>query len=82
MSSNAYKIVVWERSNKLGKWCPYSAEVCQFLEDRLKSSEIVCLGDVDEELKVYSVNLKEMMQVSDKTGTYFIHLCKITFIHK
>lgn len=63
------KIIVWERSNKLGKWCPYSAEICQFLEENYRNDiSAVNLGNVTEELKIYSVNIKDMIQVSEVTG--------------
>lgn len=64
------KFVVWERLNKTGKWCPYSAEICKFIEQSYKEElENVCLGDADENMKVYSVNFKDMVQVSSITGT-------------
>lgn len=70
MSARNRKIVVWERSNKLGKWCPYSAEVCKFLEENNdKGVSVVCLGDIDKELKIYSVDLKAFLQISEVTGT-------------
>lgn len=69
MALDSKKIIVWERSNKIGKWFPYSAEVCKFLENNLnKGIAVVCLGDVHGELKIYSVDLKGMLQVSDVTG--------------
>lgn len=71
VSQYSYKIVVWERSNKLGKWIPYSPEISKYLEERFKKdTPSVCLGDVDQDLKIYSVNLKDMMQVSEVTGMF------------
>lgn len=67
----SYKIVVWERSNKLGKWLPYSPEVSKYLEEKYKKNvPSACLGDVDQDLKIYSVNFKDMMQVSEVTGMF------------
>lgn len=68
MAVESNKIVVWERCNKLGKWIPYSANICQVLEENHRKKDMVCLGDVDEELKIYSVNFKDMFQVSEATG--------------
>ncbi|GFW01366.1 e3 ubiquitin-protein ligase DTX4 [Trichonephila clavipes] len=66
----ARKFVVWERLNKTGKWCPYSAEVCQFIELSYKKGlESISLGDADENMKIYSMNFKDMIQVSSVTGT-------------
>lgn len=71
VSQYSYKIVVWERSNKLGKWIPYSSEISKYLEERFKKdTPSVCLGDVDQDLKIYSVNFKDMMQVSEVTGMF------------
>lgn len=65
-----WKTVVWERSNKIGKWCSYSAEVSQLLErSYMKNLHTVSLGDADVNLKIYTVNLKEFSQVSAVTGT-------------
>lgn len=67
----SYKIVVWERSNKLGKWLLYSPEVSKYLEEKYKKNvPSACLGDVDQDLKIYSVNFKDMMQVSEVTGMF------------
>ncbi|GFT96809.1 e3 ubiquitin-protein ligase DTX1 [Nephila pilipes] len=69
-NKSMWKFVVWERMNKTGKWCPYSAEVCQLIEQSYKKElEETSLGDADENLKIYSVNFKDMVQVSSVTGT-------------
>lgn len=71
--SMPWKFVVWERLNKTGKWCPYSAEVSQLIEQSYKKNlDIVSLGDAEEDLKIYSVNLKDMIQVSKVTGMFIL----------
>ncbi|XP_055935739.1 E3 ubiquitin-protein ligase DTX1-like isoform X2 [Argiope bruennichi] len=68
--NTTWKFVVWERLNKTGKWCPYSADVSQFLEQSYKKDlDEVSLSDVDENLKIYNVNFKDMVQISTATGT-------------
>ncbi|XP_042902192.2 E3 ubiquitin-protein ligase DTX4 [Parasteatoda tepidariorum] len=70
VNSGDWKFVVWERNNKTGKWVPFSAEISQFLETSYKKKlNTVSLGDIDEALKIYTVDLEDMIQVSEKTGT-------------
>ncbi|KFM78488.1 Protein deltex-2, partial [Stegodyphus mimosarum] len=69
-SNSTWMTVVWERANKHGKWTPYAPEVSQLLEQsHRKNLNIASLGDADVNLKIYSVNLKDMVQVSEATGT-------------
>ncbi|CAL1279606.1 unnamed protein product [Larinioides sclopetarius] len=68
--NTTWKFVVWERLNKTGKWCPYSADVSQLLEHNYKKDlDEISLSDADENLKIYYVNFKDMVQVSTVTGT-------------
>ena len=78
-----YKIIVWERSNKLGKWLPYSPDVCKHLEENFKKNVAnVSLGDVDKDLKIYSVNFNDMMQVSEVTGMFVNRIYSYVLSHK
>ncbi|GBM55147.1 E3 ubiquitin-protein ligase DTX4 [Araneus ventricosus] len=68
--NTTWKFVVWERLNKTGKWCPYSADVSQLLEHSYKKDlDEISLSDADENLKIYYVNFKDMVQISTVTGT-------------
>lgn len=69
-TGSVWKTVVWERQNQMGIWCSYPGEVGQLLEQSSKKKlNSVWLGDADISLKSYSVNLNQMIQISEATGT-------------
>lgn len=67
---NLARVVVWEWMNEHGRWRPYSAAVCHHIENVLKGDArgTVVLGQVDDQLSPYVIDLQSMHQFRQDTG--------------
>ncbi|XP_056629172.1 LOW QUALITY PROTEIN: E3 ubiquitin-protein ligase DTX1 [Triplophysa dalaica] len=70
-SPSMARVVVWEWLNEHGHWRPYGAAVCHHIENVLKGDArgTVILGQVDEQLAPYVIDLQSMHQFRQDTGT-------------
>uniref|UniRef100_H2LA87 E3 ubiquitin-protein ligase n=1 Tax=Oryzias latipes TaxID=8090 RepID=H2LA87_ORYLA len=69
----ASAVVVWEWLNEHGRWRPYSPAVSHQIEAAIRSSDprggSVVLGQVDNRLSPYIIDLQSMHQFRQDTGT-------------
>ncbi|KAG5281617.1 hypothetical protein AALO_G00074370 [Alosa alosa] len=65
------RVVVWEWRNEHGRWRPYSAATCHHIENVLKENPrgTVLLGHVEPQLAPYAIDLQNMHQFRQDTGT-------------
>ncbi|KAL3856849.1 hypothetical protein ACJMK2_011560 [Sinanodonta woodiana] len=63
-------VVVWEWQNEYGQWRPYSPNVSTFLEKNRNATSPLQLGSVDSNLYQYTVDLNQMCQMRQGTGTF------------
>uniref|UniRef100_A0A3B4FC87 E3 ubiquitin-protein ligase DTX1-like n=1 Tax=Pundamilia nyererei TaxID=303518 RepID=A0A3B4FC87_9CICH len=68
----ASAVVVWEWLNEHGRWRPYSPAVSHQIEAAIRSSDprggSVVLGQVDNRLSPYIIDLQSMHQFRQDTG--------------
>lgn len=68
----ASAVVVWEWLNEHGRWRPYSPAVSHQIEAAIRSGDIrggsVVLGQVDNRLSPYIIDLQSMHQFRQDTG--------------
>jgi hypothetical protein len=66
-------VVVWEWQEGSSIWLPYSPEVARLLESSHKNGkDVVDIGQVDQTLSCYEVDLQKMTQTRLETGMYFM----------
>ncbi|KAL1023841.1 hypothetical protein UPYG_G00047030 [Umbra pygmaea] len=68
----ASAVVVWEWLNEHGRWRPYSPSVCHHIETVIRNDPrggSVVLGQVDNRLSPYILDLQSMHQFRQDTGT-------------
>ena len=67
----ASAVVVWEWLNEHGRWRPYGPAVCHHIEAVIRNdprSGSVVLGQVDNSLSPYIIDLQSMHQFRQDTG--------------
>uniref|UniRef100_A0A8C7YSQ4 WWE domain-containing protein n=1 Tax=Oryzias sinensis TaxID=183150 RepID=A0A8C7YSQ4_9TELE len=68
----ASAVVVWEWLNEHGRWRPYSPAVSHQIEAAIRNSDprggSVVLGQVDNRLSPYIIDLQSMHQFRQDTG--------------
>ncbi|XP_029468488.1 probable E3 ubiquitin-protein ligase DTX2 isoform X2 [Rhinatrema bivittatum] len=74
-------VVVWEWKNEFGRWRPYSGKVCCYIEHRMQAHQSqkgqqavpgnasISLGQVDPRLAPYIIDIPNLVQFRQDTGT-------------
>ena len=69
VSSATSMVALWEWFNEFGNWRPYEPHVCQYLEQNAHQKGLLYMGNADPTLSNYIVDLTQMTQIRQVTGT-------------